>query len=93
MWCVGMVRRRCCSMRWCALMRLRQRRKNLQYRGRILFRGEEVPFAVSETEWERQPARWLRRYLLGQGKGVLQFAPGLRDLLEIALRFQEPALG
>ncbi|HLJ91619.1 MAG TPA: hypothetical protein VKU02_00365 [Gemmataceae bacterium] len=70
--------------------RLRLLEEELEYVGRILFRGEEVPFAAAESAWERQPARWLRRYLVEQGKGVLQFAPGVRDLLEIALRFQEP---
>jgi hypothetical protein len=39
------------------------------------------------------PGRWLREYLLRQGKGVLHLAPGVSGLLEIALKFHEPALG
>ena len=60
----------------------------LQYRGRILFGGEEVPYAVLQ----RHPARWLREFLLRQGQGVLHFAPGVWGLVEIALRFHEPTL-
>jgi hypothetical protein len=64
----------------------------LQYRGRILFGGEEVPYAVAAEVLQRHPARWLREFLLRQGKGVLHFAPGVWGLVEIALRFHEPAL-
>jgi hypothetical protein len=65
----------------------------LHYRGRILFRGEEVPYEVGAAVLQRHPGRWLREYLLRQGKGVLHLAPGVSGLLEIALKFHEPALG
>ena len=50
----------------------------LHYRGRILFGGVEVAYAVAAAEVERQPARWLREFLLRQGRGVVHFAPGPR---------------
>jgi hypothetical protein len=62
----------------------------LRYRGRVLFRGEEVPFDVAAAELEKHPGRWLRAHLLRQGKGVAHVAPGLTGLVEIALRFHEP---
>jgi len=65
----------------------------LHYRGRILFGGQEVPYAVPAEVVQRHPARWLRGFLLRQGRGVLHFAPGVSGLVEIALKFQEPALG
>ena len=37
-------------------------------------------------------ARWLRAFLLRQGRGVLHFAPGVWGLVEIALRFHQPIL-
>ena len=40
------------------------------YRGRILFGGAEVPYAVAAEVPQRHPARWLRAFLLRQGKGV-----------------------
>jgi len=64
----------------------------LHYRGRILFDGTEVPYAVAAAEVERQPARWLRDFLLREGRGVVHFAPGATGLIEIAMKFQEPAL-
>ena len=56
----------------------------------VLFGGAEVP-AVAVAELERQPARWLRKYMLRQGRGVV-FAPGTTGLGEIVLQFHEPAL-
>ena len=67
--------------------------EGLHYTGRILFRGEEVPFQVQAQVLERHPGRWLREFLLRQGKGVLHLAPGVSGLIEIALKFHEPALG
>jgi hypothetical protein len=64
----------------------------MRYRGRVLFRGEEVPFEESAAELESRPARWVRELLLRQGKGVVHFAPGLQGLVEMAFKFQEPAL-
>jgi hypothetical protein len=64
----------------------------LHYRGRILFDGTEVPYAVAAAEVERQPARWLRDFLLREGRGVVHFAPGATGLIEIAMKFQEPVL-
>jgi hypothetical protein len=64
----------------------------VRYVGRILFAGEEVAFEVVAAELEAQPGRWLRSYLLRRGKGVLHLAPGLRGLIEIALKFHEPLL-
>jgi hypothetical protein len=64
----------------------------LRYRGRVLFRGEEVPFEEAAAAVESRPARWLRELLLREGKGIVHFAPGLNGLLEIAFKFQEPVL-
>lgn len=64
----------------------------LLYQGRILFRDEEVPFEAAADVLQRQPARWLRQYLLEQGKGVVHIAPGVHGLIEIALKFHEPDL-
>jgi len=64
----------------------------MRYRGRVLFREEEVPFEEVAAELESRPVRWVRDLLLRQGKGVVHFAPGLNGLLEIAFKFQEPAL-
>jgi hypothetical protein len=64
-----------------------------RYQGRVLFGGEEVAFEEVATVVESRPCRWLRELPFRQGRGVVHFAPGLHGLLEIALRFHEPALG
>lgn len=64
------------------------------YSGRILFRGEELPFAdvpSAVMETKKAPA-WLRRFLLASGKGIAKYLGhhfGL-TLFDVALAFQAP---
>jgi hypothetical protein len=64
--------------------------QGLHYQGRIVFKGEEIPYAVTAATLERHPVQWLREYLLRQGKGLAYFAPGWRDVIALAVQWHEP---
>lgn len=64
------------------------------YRGRIIYRGETLPFIIKAKSLGRRTARWMYDFVLDAGKGCLKIRPGWSRsaLLQISLAFQEPVI-
>jgi hypothetical protein len=72
---------------------IRQPKKTNQdyYQGRIIYRGEELPFTERMSVIERNVSLWLKRQLVAAGMDLPVIHAGFRnELLNIALRFQQP---
>ena len=62
----------------------------IYYQGRILFKGEEIPFSCSAGELEENPLVWMRTFLLKNNHGVMSFSKFVDDIISVAVQFHQP---
>lgn len=61
------------------------------YVGRVLYKGEEIPFMEKESKIAGSTYKWLKRFLLEKGKGILIGSKLWGAfMLDIAIKFQAP---
>lgn len=64
-------------------------RRDLRYRGRVLYQGETIEFVEDKLVIDKGPQKWIENLLIGQRRGLLQYKqiPG-KDFIDLALSFQ-----
>lgn len=61
------------------------------YKGRILFKGEEIPFEEKDSKVDATTFGWMRKHLLRNGKGMLTYSDGWsKGAVNIAVKFHPP---
>jgi len=67
------------------------KRDKVVYIGRIIYKGDEIPFESIAYKMEESPFIWMRRELIRQGKGFMEFNPRWSNQgVNIAIKFHEP---
>lgn len=65
----------------------------IHYEGRILYRGQEVPFTVPQETLEDQGFHWMRGEIIRTGLGVIRYHPDWRrHAVPLALQFHRPEI-
>lgn len=70
-----------------------QQTESAYYRGRVLFKGKQIPFCDTQTAVESNTGKWLQQLLLSKKLGLLKYLKSWSPhLVRIAQEFQEPEL-
>lgn len=68
-----------------------KRIRQTYYRGRVIWKGEELDFVCPKKEFDRNPFAWVEQFLLDQGKGMLQYAKHWSSkAVLLATQFHQP---